>query len=149
MRIDIVSIFPEYLAPLELSLVGKAREAGIVDIRVHDLRVFATDKHRSVDDTPYGGGPGMVMLAEPWGVALDAIRASVEQAPVLVIPSPSGYRFDQEAAAELSDIEHVVIACGRYEGIDSRVAEHYAGRDDWAGVRELSLIHISEPTRPY
>ena len=139
MRIDIVSIFPEYLAPLELSLVGKAREAGIVDIRVHDLRVFATDKHRSVDDTPYGGGPGMVMLAEPWGVALDAIRTSVEQAPVLVIPSPSGFRFDQEAAAEVSDIEHIVIACGRYEGIDSRVAEHYAGRDDWAGVREYSI----------
>ena len=139
MRIDIVSIFPEYLAPLELSLVGKAREAGIVDIRVHDLRVFATDKHRSVDDTPYGGGPGMVMLAEPWGVALDAIRASVEQPPVLVIPGPSGYRFDQESAAEVSDIEHVVIACGRYEGIDSRVAEHYAARDDWAGVREYSI----------
>ena len=127
------------MAPLELSLVGKAREAGIVDIRVHDLRVFATDKHRSVDDTPYGGGPGMVMLAEPWGVALDAIRTSVEQAPVLVIPSPSGFRFDQEAAAEVSDIEHIVIACGRYEGIDSRVAEHYAGRDDWAGVREYSI----------
>ena len=139
MRIDIVSIFPEYLAPLELSLVGKAREAGIVDIRVHDLRVFATDKHRSVDDTPYGGGPGMVMLAEPWGVALDAIRASVEQPPVLVIPGPSGYRFDQESAAEVSDIEHVVIACGRYEGIDSRVAEHYAARDDWAGVLDRRL----------
>ena len=140
MRIDIVSIFPEYLAPLELSLVGKAREAGIVDIRVHDLREFATDKHRSVDDTPYGGGPGMVMLPEPWGAALDAIRTSVEEAPVLVIPSPSGYRFDQAAAAEVSDIEHVVIACGRYEGIDSRVAEHYAARDDWADVREYSGV---------
>ena len=139
MRIDIVSIFPEYLAPLELSLVGKAREAGIVDIWVHDLREFATDKHRSVDDTPYGGGPGMVMLPEPWGAALDAIRTSVEDSPVLVIPIPSGYRFDQAAAAEVSDIEHVVIACGRYEGIDSRVAEHYAARDDWAGVREYSI----------
>ena len=130
MRIDIVSIFPEYLAPLELSLVGKAREAGIVDIRVHDLREFATDKHRSVDDIPYGGGPGMVMLADPWGAALDAIRTSVEQAPFLVIPSPSGYRFDQEAAAEVSDIEHAVIArifslwpmIGVYPPVDDEVA---------------------------
>ena len=139
MRIDIVSIFPDYLAPLELSLVGKAREAGLLDVRVHDLREYATDKHRSVDDTPYGGGPGMVMTPEPWGEVLDNIRASSTSKPLLIIPTPSGYRFDQAMAGELSTSEHLVIACGRYEGIDARIAEHYAGREDWAGVREVSI----------
>ncbi len=128
MRIDIVSIFPQYLAPLELSLVGKARDAGLLDVRVHDLREHATDKHRSVDDTPYGGGPGMVMMAEPWGAALDAIRANAEADPWLVIPTPSGYRFDQPTATTLASEKHLVFACGRYEGIDARVAEHYAAR---------------------
>ena len=139
MRIDIVSIFPEYLTPLELSLVGKAHESGIVDIRVHDLRGYATDKHRSVDDTPYGGGPGMVMMPEPWGMVLDEICAQSDAPPLLVIPTPSGFRYDQAAAVALSEMSHVVIACGRYEGIDSRVAEHYANRDDWAGVVEYSI----------
>jgi tRNA (guanine37-N1)-methyltransferase len=139
MRIDIVSIFPDYLAPLGLSLVGKARETGLLDVRVHDLRAHATDKHRSVDDTPYGGGPGMVMMPEPWGVALDDIRASSTTNPLLIIPTPSGYRFDQALAGELSGSTHLVIACGRYEGIDARIAEHYASRDDWAGVLEVSI----------
>ena len=139
MRVDIVSIFPEYLSPLDLSLVGKAREAGLIDIRVHDLREFATDRHRTVDDTPYGGGPGMVMLAEVWGAALDAVRATAESDPWLVIPTPSGYRFDQPTATTLAQREHLVIACGRYEGIDSRVAEYYAASDEWAGVVELSV----------
>lgn len=139
MRIDIVSIFPQYLAPLELSLVGKARDAGLLDVRVHDLREHATDKHRSVDDTPYGGGPGMVMMAEPWGAALDAIRANAEADPWLVIPTPSGYRFDQPTATTLASEKHLVFACGRYEGIDARVAEHYATRDNWAGVLEYSI----------
>lgn len=139
MRIDIVSIFPDYLAPLELSLVGKARETGLIDVRVHDLRQYATDKHRSVDDTPYGGGPGMVMMAEPWGEVLDAIRASAETNPLLVIPTPSGFPFDQPMATELSAKEHLVFACGRYEGIDARIAEHYSAREDWAGVREVSI----------
>ncbi|HEV8023578.1 MAG TPA: tRNA (guanosine(37)-N1)-methyltransferase TrmD, partial [Candidatus Nanopelagicales bacterium] len=121
MRIDIVSIFPEYLAPLGLSLVGKARENGVLDVRVHDLREYASDKHRSVDDTPYGGGPGMVMLPEPWGAALDSIRASAEADPWLVIPTPSGYRFDQPTATTLASREHLVLACGRYEGIDARI----------------------------
>jgi len=139
MRFDIVTIFPEYLAPLELSLVGKARSGGLVDIRVHDLRDSATDRHRSVDDTPYGGGPGMVMMPEPWGVALDGIRATAQVDPWLVIPTPSGYRFDQRAATTLATCEHVVFACGRYEGIDARIAEHYATRADWAGVLEWSI----------
>ncbi len=139
MRIDIVSIFPEYLSPLELSLVGKARESGLIDIAVHDLRAYAIDKHRTVDDTPYGGGPGMVMMPEPWGAALDDIRAVSDSKPVLIIPAPSGYRFDQATAGQLATAAHLVIACGRYEGIDSRIAEHYDARDDWAGVREVSI----------
>ena len=139
MRIDIVSIFPEYLDPLELSLVGKARESGVLDVRIHDLRQYATDKHRSVDDTPYGGGPGMVMSPEPWGAALDDIGASSPSQPLLIIPSPSGFPFDQPMAGELSTADHLVIACGRYEGIDARIAEHYAAREDWAGVHEVSI----------
>lgn len=139
MRIDIVSIFPDYLAPLGLSLVGKAREAGVLDVRTHDLREHTTDKHRSVDDTPYGGGPGMVMLPEPWGTALDDIGNSSTTVPLLIIPSPAGHRFDQAMAAELATAEHLVIACGRYEGIDARIAEHYQAREDWAGVREVSI----------
>lgn len=139
MRIDIVTIFPVYLSALELSLVGKARESGLLDVRVHDLRDYATDRHRSVDDTPYGGGPGMVMMPEPWGAALDDIRASADTDPVLIIPTPSGYRFDQAMASELAALEHLVIACGRYEGIDARVGEYYRARPDWAGVREVSI----------
>ena len=139
MRIDIVSIFPDYLVPLELSLVGKARERGLLEVLVHDLRSYATDKHRSVDDTPYGGGPGMVMTPEVWGQALDDVRSACAAEPLLIIPSPSGYRFDQVMAKDIATHENVVFACGRYEGIDARVGEHYAGRDDWAGVREVSI----------
>lgn len=127
MRLDIVSIFPEYLSPLTLSLVGKACETGTVDLRIHDLRDFTHDKHRTVDDTPFGGGPGMVMKAQPWGEAVDSIIESGTGAamPALVIPTPSGAVFDQPAAAHLSELPWIVIACGRYEGIDGRVAEHY------------------------
>ena len=141
MRIDIVSIFPEYLAPLRLSLVGKAVDSGLVDLRVHDLRAFTHDRHRTVDDTPYGGGPGMVMGPVPWGEALDAIAASAGDGsrPTLVVPTPSGRPFGQPVAQEWSGDPWLVFACGRYEGIDARVAEHYAGRDDWAGVREVSI----------
>ena len=139
MRIDVVSIFPEYLAPLRLSLVGKAIDRGDVDLRVHDLRDCAHDRHRTVDDTPYGGGPGMVMKPEPWGEMLDSIAASCEVSPVLVIPSPSGERFDQSCAQALSEEECLVFACGRYEGIDARVAQYYRARDEWSGVRELSI----------
>lgn len=141
MRVDVVTIFPSYLEPLRLSLVGRAIETGIVTLGVHDLRDAAHDRHRTVDDTPYGGGPGMVMRPEPWGEMLDGIRASGPQssAPMLVIPTPSGPRFDQATAVEWSGADWLVFACGRYEGIDSRVAEHYAARADWAGVREVSL----------
>jgi tRNA (guanine37-N1)-methyltransferase len=140
MRIDVVTIFPAYLDPLRLSLVGKAIESGIVDLRVHDLRAFTHDRHNTVDDTPYGGGPGMVMSAVPWGEALDAIAQSDPTGrPILVIPTPSGAPFTQEAAQEWSQDAWLVMACGRYEGIDARVAEHYATRPDWAGVREVSI----------
>ncbi|MFI0432864.1 MAG: tRNA (guanosine(37)-N1)-methyltransferase TrmD [Candidatus Nanopelagicales bacterium] len=126
MQIDVITIFPEYLAPLDLSLVGKARRAGVLDVSVHDLRSWARDRHRTVDDAPYGGGPGMVMRADVWGAALDDVID--DAAPALVIPTPSGRRFDQSAAAELAARDRLVFACGRYEGIDSRVAEHYSTR---------------------
>ncbi|MFL6108751.1 MAG: tRNA (guanosine(37)-N1)-methyltransferase TrmD [Marmoricola sp.] len=133
MRIDVVSIFPDYLAPLELSLPGKARENGLIDLHVHDLRDFAHDKHRTVDDTPYGGGAGMVMKPEPWGEALDALAPA---GAVLVVPTPSGTPFTQALATELSTREHLVFACGRYEGIDQRVLEEAATRLE---VLEVSL----------
>jgi tRNA (guanine37-N1)-methyltransferase len=140
MRIDVVSIFPAYLEPLRLSLVGKAVESGIVDLRIHDLRAFTHDRHSTVDDTPYGGGPGMVMSPVPWGEALDAIAQSdPDRRPLLVIPTPSGAPFTQQTAQEWSHADWLVMACGRYEGIDGRVAEHYAARPDWAGVREVSI----------
>lgn len=131
MRFDIVTIFPEYLRPLELSLVGKAHEQGLIEIGVHDLRDASTDRHRSVDDEPYGGGPGMVMSPEPWGEVLDQL---VTPRTLLVIPTPSGRRFDQRMAQDWAGREHLVIACGRYEGIDSRVATHYAERIEVAEV---------------
>ena len=133
LRVDVVSIFPEYLAPLELSLIGKAREAGLLDVRVHDLREYAHDRHRTVDDTPYGGGAGMVMKPEPWGEALAAIAS---ERSVVVVPSPAGQPFTQSVAEEFSEHEHLVFACGRYEGIDQRVIEYARGR--WT-VREVSL----------
>lgn len=140
MRIDVLSIFPDYLAPLQLSLVGKAVESGLVDLRVHDLRDWTMDRHRTVDDTAYGGGPGMVMSPVVWGEALDAVAASDRtHRPVLVIPTPSGRPFVQEQAQVWSADRWLVFACGRYEGIDSRVARHYEGRADWAGVREVSI----------
>lgn len=140
MRIDVVTIFPAYVEPLRLSLVGKAIDSGTVDLRVHDLRDFAHDRHRTVDDTPYGGGPGMVMSPVPWGEALDSLAAAdVGRRPTLVIPTPSGAPFTQATAQEWSATDWLVFACGRYEGIDARVAEHYAARDDWAGVREVSI----------
>ena len=138
MRIDIVTIFPNYLAPLQLSLLGKAQEAGVVDIEIHDLRDYTDDKHRSVDDTPYGGGPGMVMSPEPWGKALDDIRARGTDRPLLIVPTPSGAVFDQTRAQDLSDREWLVFACGRYEGIDTRVIDHYRADPDW-DVVELSI----------
>jgi tRNA (guanine37-N1)-methyltransferase len=137
LRIDLVSIFPDYFAPLSLSLPGKARETGLLDVQVHDLRDWATDRHRTVDDTPYGGGAGMVMKPGPWGEAIDALAGSGDVAgTVLVVPTPSGERFTQAVAQELSEAEHLVFACGRYEGIDQRVMDQARTRME---VRELSI----------
>ncbi|MDS1270628.1 tRNA (guanosine(37)-N1)-methyltransferase TrmD [Lipingzhangella sp. LS1_29] len=138
MRIDIVTIFPEYFAPLDLSLLGKARASGMVDIRVHDLRSWTYDRHNTVDDTPYGGGPGMVMKPEPWGQALDTVLADRqgESVPRLVIPTPSGAPFTQRDAERLTEEPWLVFACGRYEGIDARVAAEAA---ESMPVEELSV----------
>ncbi|RNM15831.1 tRNA (guanosine(37)-N1)-methyltransferase TrmD [Nocardioides pocheonensis] len=139
MRIDVISIFPAYLAPLDLSLPGKARDKGLLDIAVHDLRDWTHDRHHTVDDTPYGGGAGMVMKPEPWGEALDAVAPVVaggRSAATLVVPTPSGLPFSQQVAADLATRDHLVFACGRYEGIDQRVLDHAASRME---VREISL----------
>jgi tRNA (guanine37-N1)-methyltransferase len=128
MRVDVVSIFPDYLAPLDLSLIGKARRDGRLDVRVHDLRDFTHDRHRTVDDTPYGGGAGMVMRPEPWGEALDAVTASGDGVPHLVVPGPAGAPFTQATARRLAAEPWLVFACGRYEGIDERVVEDAASR---------------------
>lgn len=133
LRLDVVSIFPDYLAPLRLSLVGKAIESGLVDLTVHDLRTWTHDRHRTVDDTPYGGGAGMVMKPEPWGEALDTLAT---RGTTLVIPTPAGVPFEQATAHDLAAADHLLFACGRYEGIDARVAEH--ARHHMA-VREISI----------
>ena len=142
MRYDVVTIFPEYLEPLKLSLLGKAREKGLVDLHLHDLRDYTFDRHRTVDDTPYGGGAGMVMKPEPWGLALDEVLAAsplqtatedsaegadpaADTRPLLIVPSPAGAVFDQTMAYELAEEKHIVFAPARYEGIDERVL-------DWA-----------------
>ncbi|MDJ1132556.1 tRNA (guanosine(37)-N1)-methyltransferase TrmD [Streptomyces iconiensis] len=142
MRLDVVTIFPEYLEPLNVSLVGKARARGVLDVRVHDLRSWTHDRHHTVDDTPYGGGPGMVMKPEPWGEALDEILGGADGAaesgeqPVIVVPTPSGKPFTQELAVELAARPWLVFTPARYEGIDRRVIEEYAGRVE---VREVSI----------
>jgi tRNA (guanine37-N1)-methyltransferase len=123
MKIDAVTIFPDYFAPLKLSLLGKASEAGIVQFHIHDLRSFASNNHHAVDDTPYGGGAGMVMLPEVWGLALDPLM--VEDTDLIIL-TPAGKRFDQPMAVVLSKASHIVLACGRYEGIDDRVRQHYS-----------------------
>jgi tRNA (guanine37-N1)-methyltransferase len=131
MRVDVISIFPDYFAPLDLSLIGKARTTGTLDLTVHDLRTWTSDVHRTVDDSPYGGGPGMVMRPEPWSQALDAVGPGT-----LVVPSPVGKPFTQADAHELAALDHLIFACGRYEGIDQRVIDDAADR---MPVREVSL----------
>lgn len=130
MRIDIVTIFPEFFSVLDVSLLGKARESGLIELGVHDLRDFTHDRHRTVDDTPYGGGAGMVMKPEPWGDALDALLTPtpevLERASTIIFPSPAGELFTQSMARELSTEQHLVFGCGRYEGIDERVVEYAA-----------------------
>jgi tRNA (guanine37-N1)-methyltransferase len=133
LKVDVVTIFPEYLAPLDLSLIGKARAGGILDVAVHDLRTWTSDVHRTVDDTPYGGGPGMVMRPEPWGQALDGLATPRTH---LVVPTPAGAPFSQAIARDLAGEAHLVFACGRYEGIDQRVMEYAQTR---MRVSELSL----------
>jgi len=139
VKIDVISLFPAYLEPLNLSLLGKAQEAGLIQIALHDLRDWAVDPHRSVDDTPYGGGPGMVMSPVVWGEALDSLRAHATVDPVLIIPTPSGQPFDQVLADTLARSTHLIFACGRYEGIDSRVAVHYSSDKRWSRVLEVSI----------
>ncbi|MEO6504553.1 MAG: tRNA (guanosine(37)-N1)-methyltransferase TrmD [Terrimesophilobacter sp.] len=140
MRVDIVTIFPEFFSVLDVSLLGKARESGLIDLAVHDLRDYTFDRHRTVDDTPYGGGAGMVMKPEPWGEVLDSIlyasEAQNETPPVIIFPSPAGELFTQSLAAELAGEHQLVFGCGRYEGIDQRVVDYAATR---ARVRTISL----------
>jgi tRNA (guanine37-N1)-methyltransferase len=133
MRIDVVTIFPNYLDPLRQSLPGKAIDSGIVDLAVHDLRRWAYDVHRSVDDSPYGGGPGMVMKAPVWGEALDEICSD---GTLLIVPTPAGRLFNQADAQRWSAEKHLVFACGRYEGIDQRVVDDAARR---MRVEEVSI----------
>jgi tRNA (guanine37-N1)-methyltransferase len=123
MKIDVISIFPEYLSPLNLSLLGKAQSAGLVDIQVHNLRDQAIGVHGSVDDTPYGGGAGMVMSPEVWGKALDPLMVDETD---LIILTPAGKQFTQPVAREFSSHSHLIFACGRYEGIDDRIRQHYS-----------------------
>ena len=138
MRIDVVTIFPEYMGVLDVSLLGRARREGLVDVHVHDLRDFTSDRHRTVDDTPYGGGAGMVMKPEPWALALEAVAGLGPAAarPVLMVPTPSGAPFTQATARALAQEEHVVFACGRYEGIDERV---FGWAEELYDVRLFSL----------
>jgi tRNA (guanine37-N1)-methyltransferase len=140
VRVDVVTIFPAWFDSLDVSLTGKARTSGLLDIAVHDLRDWTHDRHRTVDDTPYGGGAGMVMKPEPWGEALDQLLSTGStagrQRPTLVVPTPSGRPFTQSTARELATRDHLVLACGRYEGIDQRVVDHAATSYD---VEELSL----------
>ena len=139
MKIDAITIFPEYFAPAQLSLLGKAQDKGLIELQIHDLRSFTNDNHNTVDDTPYGGGAGMVMLPEIWGQALDPLLISDVD---LIILTPAGSRFNQKMAEEFSKSKHLVFACGRYEGIDDRVRQHYLGENyAKAGVRvhEVSI----------
>jgi tRNA (guanine37-N1)-methyltransferase len=133
LKFDVITVFPDYLEPLQLSLMGKAIDDGLISVNVKDLRDYTNDKHQTVDDSPYGGGPGMVMKPEPWGDALDEFTSTET---ILIIPTPSGKPFTQSMAQELSRAKHIVFACGRYEGIDSRVADHYRTK---IRVEEVSI----------
>ena len=139
MRIDAITIFPDYFAPLQLSLLGKAQDGGLLSVNVHDLRSQTSDTHHTVDDTPYGGGAGMVMLADVWGRAIDSV---IEDGAILIVLTPAGKRFNQEMAEELSRAQHLIFACGRYEGIDDRVRIHYSQpeyEERNIQVREVSI----------
>jgi tRNA (guanine37-N1)-methyltransferase len=133
MRIDAISIFPEFFDVLDISLLGKAKAQELLEVKIHDLREFTEDKHRTVDDTPFGGGAGMLMKPEPWGQALDSV---MKPETIVIFPSPAGELFKQATAQELSEAKHLVFACGRYEGIDQRVVDYAASK---AKVRLISL----------
>ena len=133
MKIDIITIFPEFFSVLEVSLLGRARRSGLIDVDVHNLRDFTHDRHRTVDDTPYGGGAGMVMRPEPWGEAIDAV---IDETSIVIFPSPAGEPFTQVTARELALEPRLVFGCGRYEGIDQRVVDFTASQ---CRVREISL----------
>jgi tRNA (guanine37-N1)-methyltransferase len=135
LTVDVVTIFPDYLAPLRLSLIGRAVDEGLIDLRVHDLRDWTSDRHRTVDDSPYGGGPGMLMRPEPWGDALDTVLGDDADVCV-VVPTPGGVPFTQALAHELAGERRLVFACGRYEGVDQRVLDELGAR---ARVTEVSL----------
>jgi tRNA (guanine37-N1)-methyltransferase len=137
LRFDLISIFPEYLAPLKLSLLGKAQEKGVISINVHDLRDQTTDAHHSVDDTPYGGGAGMVMSAVVWGDAIDKVSKNSSNVD-LVILTPAGKKFDQRMAEQFSKSQQIIFACGRYEGIDARVGKYYRQQKNFR-VHEVSI----------
>jgi len=136
-RYDLITIFPDYFSALDISLIGKARSAGLVEISVHDLREQAQGVHKSVDDTPYGGGAGMVMSPEPWGKAIDKLATSDEIHDLIVL-TPAGKKFDQNMAIKFSQHEHLIFACGRYEGIDHRVTEFYKSQPNFR-VHEVSI----------
>lgn len=137
MKITAISIFPEYFSPLELSLIGKARSQSLIDFKSINLRDFTTDNHHSVDDTPYGGGAGMVMMAEPWGLAIDSILEKDSEIDLIIL-TPAGAKFNQKKAEMLSGANHLVFACGRYEGIDTRVGDYYRGVKG-VKVHEISI----------
>ncbi len=137
MRIDVVTVVPGYLAPLRLSLPGRAQAAGLLTVTTHDLRQWTHDRHRTVDDTPYGGGAGMVMRPGPWGEALDSlVPQATSEPPVFVVPTPAGRVLTQRVAEELAARPWLLIGCGRYEGIDQRVIDHARTR---MPVAELSI----------
>ena len=137
LRFDLISIFPEYLAPLKLSLLGKAIEKGLISINIHDLRDQTKDVHHSVDDTPYGGGAGMVMSPAPWGDAIDQISNDSDQVDLIIL-TPAGKKFDQKMASYFAHRKQLLFACGRYEGIDARVGQYYAGKSNFK-VHEISI----------
>ena len=137
LRFDLISIFPEYLQPLKLSLLGKAADKGLLSINIHDLRDQTTDVHHSVDDTPYGGGAGMVMLADPWADAIDAITDDKSEVDLIIL-TPAGKKFDQKMAALFSSKKQLIFACGRYEGIDARVGDYYRAKSNFK-VHEVSI----------
>lgn len=138
MKITAISIFPEYFSPLELSLIGKARQQNLLEFSAINLRDFTHDNHHTVDDTPYGGGAGMVMKPEPWGDAIDAALQSSDEVVDLVILTPAGKKFTQRVAEQFAASHHIIFACGRYEGIDARVGDYYRSVDK-VRVHEVSV----------